>query len=391
MKADRLKPELRSVAMFPCQRRAVSALFLANGFTVGNWAPKIPEFAARLGLSESGIGLMILVFGIGSLVAMPVVGALIARLGSQIVVRVTAVPTTFVILAISVAPNIPLAAVVMLVSGAAIGGMDVAMNANAVVVERSMKRSIMSSCHGFWSLGGLVGAAFGGLAIAKFGILGHAVVTTTIAAALVAYAWSKIHSDKVLASRKHENMRFPTIPLPYLIGLIALFSMIPEGAALDWSALYLRQDFGADVAMSGLAFAALSATMAVVRFAGDPVRDYLGAILTLRICAISGCLGFLIAGFAQSEAVAIIGFGLAGIGIANMVPIAFSAAGNLPGLAPGIGISVVTAMGYSGILLAPSAIGLIAESTGFAPIFAALPLMFLVVLALSGLARYADG
>jgi fucose permease len=131
--------------------------------------------------------------------------------------------------------------------------------------------------------------------------------------------------------------------------------------------------------------------MAVTRFAGDIIRNRLGAVATVRLCAGLALTGMLVAGLAPNSAIAIAGFALAGIGISNLVPVAFSAAGNLPGLAPGIGISLVTFMGYSGILLAPSAIGFIAEHTGLAPVFAVLPALFVVVLALSGLARHADG
>jgi len=179
-------------------------------------------------------------------------------------------------------------------------------------------------------------------------------------------------------------------PLPWLIGIVALFSMVPEGAILDWGALYLRQELGASVTLSGFAFAAFSLTMAVMRFAGDLVRDRLGAVLTLRISTTMAIVGMLISGLAPDAMLVIVGFAIAGIGISNMVPIAFSAAGNMPGLAPGVGISVATFLGYSGMLFAPSLIGFIAEHTGFAIIFATLPVLFIVVLVLSHLARHAD-
>ena len=171
---------------------------------------------------------------------------------------------------------------------------------------------------------------------------------------------------------------------------MALFSMIPEGAVLDWSALYLQQELGASVEAAGFAFAAFSATMAVMRFSGDAIRDRLGAVLTLRLSTVVAGTGLLTAAFAGSVPVAASGFALAGLGIANMVPIAFSAAGNLPGLAAGVGISAVSFMGYSGLLFAPSLIGFIAKHTGLGPIYVGLPLLYIVVLALSGLARHAD-
>jgi MFS family permease len=372
-------------------RAAVSLLFLMNGFMVGSWAPKIPEFAERLSLSKFHLGLMILVFGVGSLALMPIAGAQIARFGSKRVAQVTAICLLPSLLTLTISPNIATAAVSIFLFGGFMGAMDVSMNANAVAVEQSMRRAIMSSCHAFWSLGGLIGAGLGGLLIAHLGVLWHAGIATLLAAIVVAFAWSMILADQPHPDTKKEKTRLPMVPLPWLLGLMALFSMAPEGAVLDWGALYLRQELDASVALSGFGFAAFSLTMAAMRFGGDLVRDRLGGVKTLRICTLFAIAGMLLAAFATSAEIAILGFALCGIGISNMVPIAFSAAGNIPGLKAGIGISVVSTMGYSGMLVAPSAIGFVAEHVGFSVVFMALPVLLLVVLALSNLARYADG
>lgn len=372
------------------ERAAVALMFLMNGFLVGAWAPKIPEFASRLALSESALGLMILTFGLGSITMMPVAGMQIARFGSAWVTRITAVLVVPTLLLLTAVGSVWTAAVAIFLFGGLIGAMDVAMNANAVATEKHMRRSIMSSCHAFWSLGGLIGASTGGILIASVGAFGHAAIATLAAAAMVAVAWPMMLADKPHAEEAKEKIRLPMTPLPWLIGLVALFSMVPEGAVLDWGALYLRNELGASVQLSGFAYAAFSLTMAVMRFAGDIVRDRLGAVRTLRICTVTAMIGLLIAGFAPNATLVIIGFAFAGIGISNMVPIAFSAAGNLPGMAQGIGLSVVTTMGYSGILVAPSLIGFIAEHVGLGTIFAALPALHIVVLVLSGLARHAD-
>jgi predicted MFS family arabinose efflux permease len=269
--------------------------------------------------------------------------------------------------------------------------MDVSMNANAVAVEKSMRRAIMSSCHAFWSLGGLIGSGLGGYMISKLGVLLHAELATLIAAGLLAIAWPMLLSDPPHPDEKKEKAGLPLVPLPWLLGLMALLCMVPEGAILDWGAIYLRQDMQATVALSGFGFAAFSLMMSVMRFAGDIVRDRFGGVRTLRVCTIFAIAGLLITAVAPTVEIAIVGFALCGIGISNMVPIAFSAAGNVPGLKPGIGISVVTTIGYSGMLVAPSLMGFVAEHIGFSVVFLALPVLLLVVLALSGLARYADG
>lgn len=384
----------QTTARLPYMTRArlgVALLFLMNGFMMGSWAPMIPEFARRLSLSESALGLVILVFGLGSLACMPVAGSQIARFGSRTVTLAVAAVFVPTLLLITLSNTLWAGIITVFLFGGLTGAMDVAMNANAVEVERNMRRAIMSSCHAFWSLGGLIGAGVGGVLINKIGIYGHSVALTIIAAALLAIAWPRVLADRPHPEAERPKGGLPLTPLPWIIGLMALFSMIPEGAILDWGALYLRNELGASVTLSGFGFAAFSLTMATMRFAGDLVRDRFGAVRTLQFCSVISILGLLVAGFAPNSFVAIIGFAIAGIGISNMVPIAFSAAGNMPGLAPGIGLSVVTSMGYSGILVAPSAIGFIAEHTGLASVFVGLPLLHVVVLMLSRLARHADG
>ncbi|ASY64723.1 putative membrane protein [Sinorhizobium sojae CCBAU 05684] len=371
-------------------RFAVSLLFLMNGFVTGSWAPKIPEFKDRLGIGESALGLLILVFGIGSLVLMPIAGGFIARLGSEKVAKLTAIILSPLLLLLTLVPNVWTAAVGMFLLGGFVGAMDVAMNANAVEVEKSMRRAIMSSCHAYWSLGGLIGAGSGGFLMARMGVLPHAAAVTLLSLAILAVAWPMVLADKPHPTATKEKLSLPTTPLPWLIGLMALFSMVPEGAVLDWGALYLRNELGASIELSGFGFAAFSATMAIMRFAGDHVRDRLGAKSTLRICTMTALVGLILAGMAPNAALAILGFAIAGIGISNMVPIAFSAAGNMPGLQPGIGLAVATTMGYSGMLFAPSLIGFIAEYSGFAVIVTSIPALFVVVLLLSRHASHAD-
>ncbi|MCY0092589.1 MFS transporter [Hoeflea sp. J2-29] len=379
------------------QRFAVSLMFLINGFLVGSWAPKIPEFALRLGLDESDLGLMIMCFGIGSLCAMPAVGALIAGRGSRRVMLALAAATIACLPLVTVAPSIWLAAMALFVFGGVIGGMDVAMNANAVEVEKRQSRAIMSSCHGFWSLGGVAGAGLGGVLIAGYGVHIHALAASTLALAGVALAWPRALADPPHPHEAHIHGQPSSRPgllaagaTVWLTGIICLIVMTPEGAILDWGALYLRQELGASPALSGLAFGAFSAAMALMRFLGDLVRDRYGAVATFRVSAILAMAGLGLAGAAPSAQIAIVGFALAGLGFANTVPIAFSAAGNLPGLPQGLAISVVTFMGYSGILFAPSVIGFIAEHTGFALIYMALPVFVILPLVFSGLMRHAD-
>ncbi len=372
------------------ERAAVALLFFLNGLVIGAWAPKIPFFSQALGLTELMLGVMIFVFGVGSLVLMPIAGMQIARYGSRRVVEVTTLLFIPTIVLVTLVDNIWTGAIAIFLFGGLTGAMDVAMNANAVEVERNMRRSIMSSCHAFWSLGGLCGAATGGFLIASLGVTGHVLLLAAVCVVLFVVARPMILADAPHPSDEPTKAKLPMTPLPWLIGTIALFCMIPEGTVLDWSALYLRNELNATTEMSGFAFAAFSFTMAVCRFAGDFVRDRFGAVNTLRFCGVAAIIGLVMAGQSNSVTLALIGFAITGIGISNMVPIAFSAGGNIPGLAPGVGLSVVTTMGYSGILFAPSLIGLVAEHTSLSTVYTAIPALLVVVLALSKLGRHAD-
>ena len=379
-----------AVALAVRGRWAVAAIFAVNGFLTGSWAPQIPVFLTRLGISESTLGLLILVFGAGAVSAMAWAGHLIARYGSQWVVRLFASAGAFGLLLVALAPNVPLAAVTMYLFGGMIGAMDVAMNANAVVVEKKLSRAIMSSSHGFWSLGGFAGGGLGGIAIQNYGHIAHAVAVTAVALAVIAVALRHVVADDHPVAHEHRKFSLPRTPGIYLVGLMALFSMIPEGAVLDWAALYLQQELGTDIATAGFAFAAFAGMMAVMRFLGDGVRNRFGAVATLRVSSLIAAAGMLVAGLSPWPWLAIAAFAFCGVGIANLVPIAFSAAGNQPGISSGSGMSVVTLMGYSGILVAPSAIGFVGEHIGFAPVFVCLSGLLVVVFLMSGLARAAD-
>ncbi|SFI78713.1 Sugar phosphate permease [Phyllobacterium sp. CL33Tsu] len=371
-------------------RWAVASAFFFNGFLVGSWAPQIPVFMTRLGISEFTLGLLILVFGIGALASMPWCGYLIEKHGSRAVVKGFAIFCSFSLLLVALAPNVISAAPALFLFGAVIGGMDVAMNANAVEVEKKLSRAVMSSSHGFWSLGGFAGGGLGGILIEAHGHLAHAVVVTIIAIAIGLIAFRFMITEDAPVRHEKQKLTFPTNPLIYLIGLMALFSMVPEGSVLDWAALYLRQERGADIATAGFAFAAFSGTMSIMRFLGDGVRDRFGAVNTLRISALMGASGMLAASIAPTSWIAILAFAFSGLGIANMVPIAFSAAGNQQGTSSGVALSMVTLMGYSGILVAPSAIGFVGGKTGFGPIYMVLAGLLVVVALMANLARSAD-
>lgn len=372
-------------------RWAVAALFFANGFMVGSWAPQIPALVERLQISELTLGLLILAFGLGAVAAMVNTGRFIARYGSQTTLRFFAVTTILPLLLVALAPNVWLVAPALVYFGATVGAMDVSMNSNAVAVERALGRAVMSSSHGFWSLGGFIGGGLGGLLIQRYGHLSHALFATVVAAIIVVAAWRFVVSDQRAGTQEAGgHFRWPREGSIYLLGFIALICMNAEGAVLDWAALYLRQEQAADIATAGFAFAAFSGAMALMRFAGDAIRNHLGAVTTFRISNIVAATGMAVAGLSPWPWLSIAAFAFAGLGIANAVPILFSAAGNRTDLAHGAGMSVVTTMGYSGILVAPSLIGFVGGHVGFRPIYVTVAILIALTLPFAHMAATAD-
>lgn len=373
-------------------RMALAAMFLINGGIMGAWAPQIPLLKSRHDIGEGVLGLLILALGVGAVGAMLFTGRLIGRFGSVQVLRVFAFLAVPVLPLIVLAPSLWLLAPAMALFGGLVGSMDVAMNANAVEVERRLDRAIMSSCHGFWSLGGFIGGGAGAWVISKSGAEMQAFVVTLLALALLFLALPFLRGEPPhpVAADVKKSAILPRKLGIWILGAMALFSMVPEGAVLDWGALYLGQELAADPFTSGLGFALFSGAMAVMRFLGDAVRNRFGAVATLRASAVLAATGLIVVALAPVAGFALAGFILAGIGVANMVPILFSAAGNYPGYDAGAAISTVTMVGYAGILIAPSSIGFLAEHAGFRPTFVGLALLLLVVLALAGRASMAD-
>lgn len=372
-------------------RIAVSTTFMLNGFVIGSWAPAIPIFKDKHNLAESELGLMILAIGIGSLVTMPITGGIIARRGSTGVLKVAAWACTILMTLALLSPTLPLAVAALLAFGGGLGSMDVSMNANAARVESVHERTIMSSCHGFWSLGAFFGVVFGGTLLGLIGLPGQAIGIAVVMILVTSLALPYLMSDEV---ERGEGIEKPKLSLPksltiYLIALTAFAGFTAEGTVLDWAALYLRDEREVPAWMAGYAFAAFSAMMALVRFAGDPVRTRLGDLLTFRLCAIIATIGFLIAGLSPFLVGSLIGFAIAGLGLANIVPIGFAAADRVPGIPRGIGISLATFFGYAGILVAPPLIGFAAEAVSYSTIFACAAILPLYCLVVAGVFRRA--
>lgn len=385
----------RLIRAFPAPRIAVSFCFLTNGFIIGGWALHIPVLAARLEITESTIGFMVLAFGIGSLLGMPTAGILSIRYGARTPMLIASLMSTPWLLLTTLPSTLNGVFVAVFLLGLFVGFVDVVMNAHAVVVEKVVKRGIMSSCHGFWSLGGFLGAAFGGVMISQFGATIHAAAIAIIGLGLIAMAWPRAIDDRAARLKANpeqadERFHFPKTLLVYGVGLATFLSMVPEGSALDWGAIYMRDEMGAGLALAGLAFGVFSGAMAIMRFSGDYFRGRFGALTLFRASVGMAAFGLMIVSLAPTPWLALLGFALAGFGIANLVPLLFVAAGNLPGVSASVALTIVTATGYSGMLVAPPLIGFIAEYTGLAPIFGVMAIVVASVVLIAPVAASAD-
>ncbi len=372
-------------------RWAAATMFCVNGFVVGSWAPQVPSFVVRLGIDEFTLGVLIFGYGLAALWTMTLAGQLIARMGSGKTLRLFVLPVIFMLPLAAQTSNVWVGAAVLVLFGSAIGGMDVAMNANVVAVERQSGRALMSTSHGFWSLGGFAGGSLGGIAIQTFGPLEHAILVATLAAVAVALCYAHI-GDGAPPPREEgpKHFTWPRQVGIYVIGAMALLCMCAEGSVLNWSALYLQKELFADTAMVGFAFAGFSGVMALTRFCGDGIRNRFGAVATFRCSCIVAALSMLVAGLSPWPWLAIAAFAVCGIGAANLVPILFSTAGNQPGLNSGVSMSVVTTIGHVGLLLAPSIIGFAAGKVGIASIYVAVAFLLAAISLMAGKTSAAD-
>ena len=383
-------------------RRAVRAMFLLQGFVIGSWALHVPFTIERLDIDESDMGLVIVMFGLGSVIAMALVGALLPRTGSLPVARLSVAASSLFVIGLATTPTYgwTLAAAPLL-SGI-IGVASVAMNAQGVEVERRAGASLMSSFHGFWSMGILVGSLAGGLAADRLGPVPHALGVLGIGLAASALAWPHLVDDRGAGRGSGGRFALPRAPAVWLLGLVTLFAFSLDGAAIDWSALLMRQDVGAPVWLWGWPLAALQGVMMAMRFAGDGVRDRLGPVPLLRWGGALAAIGFALAGAAGLDALdgwpvaaraalAVAGFAIAGAGLANVVPVALSLAGRVPGTNPGTALAVVSAHGHLGILFMPASIGWAGEHVGFGATFAGLAALPLAIALLAPVGRTGEG
>jgi MFS family permease len=344
-------------------RWSASTFFLLLGVALGSWVARIPAVQNRLGLDDAQLGIALLSLSVGAIVAMPSTGWLIRAWGNSRVMQFAAALLCVALPLLPLAPAMPFLMLALLAFGAGFGVLDVAMNVQAVAVEEGYGRPIMSTFHGIFSVGGLLGAGSAG-AIAGLGLppFPHLLGIGLLLLVLVAVAGGGLLDD--IAGDQGAPV-FAVPPRALLgLGVLSFCVLFGEGAVADWSAVYLETTLGSTPAVAAAGYAASSLAMAGVRFAGDALTLRLGPVLLVRLGGLVAGLGLGAALMIGTIPAAVIGFACVGAGLAVAFPIAVGAGGRTPGLASGTAIGAVATAGYSGLLLGPPLIGFVSAQTG---------------------------
>ena len=358
------------------EAHAVRAFFFIGGFGSASWAPLVPLLRQRLAIGDDVLGMLLLCVGIGSLLTMPLAGALSTRLGCRRVLTVTAVVYAAVLLAVCLVDAVWIAVPVILLVGALMGCVDVVINVAAVLVERGIGRRIMSGMHAFWSIGGFVGAGLYGVWV---GALHLTPMQSTVIAAGVILVLTGLFSRRLIP---YGGGGGALIARPrgivVFIGIAAFIAFLSEGAVMDWSGVYLTTVRGYDLALAGVGFSVFSAAMFLMRLLGDAVVQRLGQRPVAVGGALLACAGILLVMFAPVDTLLYAGFFAIGIGSANIVPVFFSLMGKQNVMPIGTAVSAVSTMGYLGILAGPAAIGFVSHLVNLHAAFGILAALCLV-------------
>ncbi|QRI66442.1 MFS transporter (plasmid) [Shinella sp. PSBB067] len=369
-----------------------NVFFLAAGLGIGAWASSLPLLAAGVGLNKGELGLVLLCFALGAIVLMINVGRYIDRvIGNQALSLCGSLVFGAVFLVIPFVGNPIALGGCVLLAGAAFGTLDVAMNTQASQIERETGRHLMSSFHAVFSIGNLAGAflvgqliGYGGDLRACLGAAGVLVMGLAVAARLIAanadHAAPAAGEDAHAADTALDASQRALI---VLLGTVAFLALLAEGGMMDWTAIYMIDILGASRSHGAYAFAVFAAAMAGGRLVGDAVTRRVGHVRLVRaggfVCALSVAILLV----TDSAAVSLVALALCGFGVANMVPAVFASAGHVGGKAAGRAISIVTTMGYSGLLLGPALLGFLAQATSLVVSFVLITLAFLLIAAVT--------
>lgn len=345
---------------------AIGALFFVLGFQYATWVSRVPALKARLDLGEAQIGLLLMTCGIGAAVSFPVVSVLMRRLGSRLLSVLSALSLGMILLALSVVPNYPVMLLVLFLDGAAVGCLNVAMNAQGAALEARFERTTMSRLHATFSAGSLLAALLASGVTSVTGTLAvHFGVAAALLAVLVLAARPGLLADDPAgaaaepeARKRRRGLVLPTVATLWM-GLAMVFGTVTEGAMNDWSALYLKDYVHAGAGLAPMGIAVVSVMMVCARIFADGWRTRFGDGRIVRTGSLLAGLGLALALAVGGVVPTLLGFACVGLGVAAVTPCVYVAAARQGADA----LSLVAAMGTTGLLAGPAVIGFVAGAT----------------------------
>ena len=366
-------PAHRKPAASRAEQHSTRLLFLLAGFSAAAWASLVPVAKAATGVNEGQLGLVLLCLGIGSLLAMPVSGVVSTRHGCRKVLMVCGVALCACLPLLASVQNVFTLAASLFFFGAMIGIFDCVMNIQAVIVERDSKRPLMSGFHGFFSLGGLLGATTTS-AIMDLGVSPFATVSGIALAGVLLLMTIRRHILPYGNPAEGPPFALPRGEVLFL-GMLCMTVFLVEGSMMDWSAVMLTENHGMPVAQAGYGFAAFSLTMTFGRLTGDRIVARVGRRSVVTVGGLLAMGGILLATLVPLWQAALLGYAMVGLGCSNIVPVLFTAVGRQTSMPQSVAVPAMSTLGYAGVLAGPAAIGFIAHHSS-------LPMAFLLVAAL---------
>jgi MFS family permease len=366
------------------ERIATLGVFLANGFGIGAWAVEVPRIKESLALGDTSLGIALFAFALGAIVAMPLAGQLAPRFGSGRATALLGAAFVMMLPLPALAPGMATLCVVLFALGAANGALDVSMNGHASAIETRWHAPIMSSFHAAWSAGGLLGAATGAmLQKGGVGVIGGLLMPDIFIGVLIVCATVLALRDLgPRAAATSSGFTWPSGGVMKL-ALLAFLCMLVEGAVADWSAVYLRSTLNQEASVAAIGYSAFAFSMAACRIVGDVSVRRFGSSRVVALGGLIAVAGLALVLSLPTVLTACVGFAMVGVGLANIVPVIFSAAGRST-VTPAIGVSMAATAGYAGFLVGPPLIGLGAGLLGLRMALCVLVMAALIVCVVGG-------
>lgn len=377
---------LDTATLLSTQRLATRLSFFSLGFATAAWAPLIPFAQQRLNLNHADFGLLLLYMGIGSMIAMPATGALVKRWGCRPLIALALMLLMVLLPSLTMWSSIVTMAVALFIFGSAAGCLGVAINLQAVVVEKHSVRALMSSFHGMCSLGGLTGA----MLVTALLAVGLSPLMSTLSVVMILLVIGGVAIPSCLTSfEQDEKPHEDTTQAPkklyrpdgiiLLIGMMCFIAFLSEGAAMDWGGIYLTSKYQLNPAFAGLAYTFFALSMTTGRFAGHILLKQWGEKNIVTYSAIGAAIGMAVIVTAPVWQVVVLGYALLGLGCSNIVPVMFSRVGRQNNMPKAAALSLVSTIAYTGSLSGPALIGLIGEWTGLSTVLTGVAVLLFII------------